>query len=339
MISADDKKIIVESIALEFHGQYDGAKKNLICDCPFCGKRAKFGLYVGPETEKKKVLSSHCFSCGVSFKDVNFMLMKIGRVDLMIKATASLDEKLDDTLFVLDKEVEIDDSLDIVELPDFYRRVFKHSYLSMRGFCFDDFDYFPVGITAGLNWRFDDYVIFPIVDEGDCVGYVARHLWSKGMIDDHNRKAKRRGEYLIRRFNNSIENGFSKLLYNYDSVVKGKTDTVIVAEGIFDVVAINRKLDLYDREDISVVATFGKKFSLVQIYKLQQKGVKTIVLAYDGDAVNAIKMIAAELLVYFNVMIADITDTSKDWDDLDECEVRGVFDNLKSVIQYKLTRI
>ena len=340
-ITNSDKELIIRELMVELSAQVDGSRKNLICRCPFCGKDNKFGIYIGSPTNRKPMLASHCFSCGKSYREINHLLLEIGRGDLVITTTADLDGGLNpDLLFSLESNDEIEDELMVVEMPDFYRRLFTHPYLAGRGFGFDDFEYFQVGTTRDLNWRYDNYVIFPVVDGGDIVGYVARHLWSKGDIDSHNSRAKRSGEYQIRRFNNSMENNFAKLLYNYDTVVGGETQTVIVAEGIFDVVALTRKLDLYDRGDMAVVATFGKKMSHIQIFKLQNKGVKSIILAFDGDAVDTTKQIATELSQYFKVLIADIPDPTKDWDDLPAEEVTEIFTNqLKTPIQYKLTKI
>ena len=284
---------------------------------------------------------SHCFSCGRSNQTLNRLLEEIGRMDLSITPTTNPQAELDtELLFPLVEGEEIDDSLCVVELPDFYKRTFSHPYLKKRGFSFDDYEYFPVGTTRGLNRRFDDYVIFPVIDSGDVVGYVARHLWSKDEIDRYNRKAKVRGEYRIRRFNNSTQNDFVRLLYNYDRVVERETDTVIIVEGIFDVVALTRKLELYDNSRIAVVATFGKKVSQVQIYKLQCKGVRTVVLGYDGDAVEAIKQTASVLSDYFDVFIADIDDPAKDWQDLTYAEILDIFSTrLKTPLEYKLTKI
>ena len=165
----------------------------------------------------------------------------------------------------------------------------------------------------------------PIIDRGDIVGYVSRHTWSKDEIDRHNSRVRRKGGYRILRFRNSTENDFVKLLYNYDAVKEGVTDTVIITEGIFDVVALTRKKELYDNESMAAVATFGKKISRTQIYKLQSKGVKTVILGYDGDAVEAIKKTADELNAYFRVLIADIPDAKKDWEDLSCEEIDDIF--------------
>lgn len=87
---------------------------------------------------------------------------------------------------------------------------------------------------------------------------MARHTWSKEAIDQYNQTAKRNGKYQIRRYNNSTDNDFVKLLYNYDAVIEDETDTVIIVEGVFDVIALTRKLELYDNTRVAVVATFGK---------------------------------------------------------------------------------
>lgn len=119
-----------------------------------------------------------------------------------------------------------------------------------------------------------------------------------------------------------------------------ETDTAVIVEGIFDVVALVRKLELYDNTSIAVVATFGKKISPIQIYKLQVKGVRTVIIGYDGDAVAAIKQAAEALSPYFEVFVADIADPEKDWQDLTFEEIFEVFtERLKSPIEYRLSKL
>lgn len=332
---------LVAEIKKELGAKEDGGRKNLIARCPYCRKEGKFGVFIGKETANKKRFMSHCFSCGRSTRTLEQLLSAIGRPDLFTSPVTDLDTKLESNLlFPLETEEEIDDTLGIVQLPDFYKRCFSHSYLKSRGFLFDDYEYFPVGSTGRLNFRFNDYVIFPVIDGGDVVGYVARHTSSKEEIDTFNRKAKTDGNYRILRFRNSTENDFSKLLYNYDTVLQDETEVVIIVEGIFDVIALTRKLELYDNKEVAVVATFGKKISQAQIYKLQKKGVLTVIVGYDGDAVQTIKKVAGELSVYFNVFIADIPAHDKDWEDLTDKEVYHVFAyNLKTPVEYKINKI
>jgi len=340
-IDRETKEYLIKELEFELHAKLDGGRKNLIVPtCPYCGKQGgKFGIFVGAETEKKKLFKSHCFSCGHTTKDINQLLDDIGRPDLKVEETASFNP-LEVPEFFGVEEDEIDDELEEVEMPEGYKRCYKNRYLKSRGFEFEDYDYFPVGTTRGLNFKFDDYVIFPIIDNGKAVGYVSRHIWSKADIDEYNNRAKRNGKYQIRRYNNSLENDFIKLLYNYDTVIEDETDTVIIVEGIFDVISLTRKLDLYENNRVSVVATFGKKISDTQIYKLQSKGVRTVVIGYDSDAMEAINKAANQLNEYFDVYIAKIDSDGKDWDEMPYEDIYQTFSyNLCTPVEYKLQTI
>jgi len=340
-INKDERNYIIRELEKELHAKLDGGRKNLIVEsCPYCGKGGgKFGIYVGKETEKKKLFMSHCFKCGHTTTDPNQLFEDIGRPDLKIEEHVTFSPIQIPEFFDIAEE-EIDDELVIVEMPESWKRCYKNQYLKSRGFIADDYEYFQVGTTRGLNFKFDDYVIFPIIDKGDIVGYVSRHTWSKDEIDQYNNRAKRNGKYQIRRYNNSLDNDFVKLLYNYDAVIEDETDTVIVVEGIFDVIALTRKLDLYENTSIAVVATFGKKISDAQIYKLQDKGVRTIILGYDSDATEAINKAAAQLNEYFDVYIAKIACDGKDWDEMSFWDIYDTFAyNLKTPIEFKLNTL
>lgn len=341
-ISKQDKEFLISELSIELHAKPDGSNKNLIAPvCPYCGKQGgKFGIYIGKETEKKKLFMAHCFSCGHTTKDINQLLEDIGRSDLKLVETADLGPLSGQNLIFQLEEDEIDDELSIVGMPEGWKRCYRSPYLKERGFIEEDYDYFRVGTTRGLNFRFDNYVVFPIIDAGDIVGYISRHIWPKERIDEYNRQARRAGKYEIRRYNNSTENDFVKLLYNYDSVIEDETDTVIIVEGVFDVIALTRKLELYNNHQIAVVATFGKKISQAQIYKLQSKGVSTVVIGYDGDAVGAINTAASQLNEYFETFIAYINNPEDDFDSMEFWEIYDVFSsNLKTPIEYKLNTI
>lgn len=337
-INRADKERIIHELEIEFHAKIDGGRKNLIFPvCPYCGhKGGKFGVYVGPETGKKRLFMAHCFSCGKTVKDTNQLLDDLGRPDLKIEETASFAPLEIPEFFSIEQD-EIDDDIVEVQMPEGWKRCYKNPYLKSRGFTFDDYDYFPVGTTRGMNFKFDDYVVFPIIDGGETVGYISRHTWSKDRIDAYNTRARLAGKYEIRRYNNSTENDYVKLLYNYDSVIEDETDTVILCEGVFDVIALTRKLNLYDNHRIVPVCTFGKKVSDAQIYKLQSKGVRTIIIGYDGDACQAINKAAKKLNEYFDVLIAYIEDSSQDFDSMDFWDIYDVFaSSLKTPIEYNL---
>lgn len=334
-------EFIIQELKIELNGHLDGSEKNLIAEyCPYCHKKNKFAVYVGKPSPRKPLFASHCFSCGKSNRELTPLLEHLGRTDLIFEATTSLDVELENTSLLFNNTGdEIDDSLDIIKPPKGFKRCYKNSYLKLRGFNADDYEYFPVGTTRGCNFKFDDYIIFPIIDEGDTVGWVGRHTWSKQEIDEHNRKAKRNGGFQLMRYKNSMENDFVKLLYNYDSIIEGETDTVILVEGIFDVIALTRKMELYDNHRVAVVATFGKKISNIQIYKLQSKGIKTVVVAYDGDAVEVIKTVSQQLKTYFDVYIADI-DGELDFDEMNYDQIYETFAyRIKTPIEYHLNKL
>lgn len=340
-ITREDRDLLIRELEIELHAKPDGSRKNLIVPvCPYCGKTGgKFGIYIGPETDRKKPFMSHCFSCHHTTKDINQLVEDIGRPDLKIQETADYSD-LSPIEIEEEDENEIDDELITVDMPDGWKRCYNNSYLNQRGFTSDDYDVFPVGTTRGLNFKFDDYIVFPIIDNQRTVGYIGRHTWSKDSIDEYNKQARRKGKYEIRRYNNSRDNDFVKLLYNYDAVIEDVTDTVIIVEGVFDAIALTRKLNLYDNQRIAVVATFGKKISDVQAYKLQAKGVRTVVIGYDGDAVEHINKAAAKLNDYFDTYIAYIEDPKADFDSMDFWEIFDTFSlNLKTPIEYKLQTV
>lgn len=298
-LTPEDKHQLIEELLIETGGKLDGSRKNiLISECPHCGHSGnKFGIYVGPETRFKKFGSSHCFYCGRSCRTLEDTFTALNIAHLIPSPTNNLNETLD-TLNLFEDE-EFDDDLDEISLPEHYKRTFKNRYLKSRGFWADDYEYFPVGTTRCMNREYDEYVIFPIIMDKKTVGYVSRHTWSKDDIDYYND----RHHYKIRRYKNSVENGFARLLYNYDAVISYKTDTVVLCEGVFDVIGLTRGLDLYDNERIQAVATFGKKISQEQMYLLQKKGVNTIVIGYDNDdaAAGSLRSIASMLEPYFDV--------------------------------------
>lgn len=340
--SENEKEFIIDELKSELKGRFDGARKNLIAEyCPYCHKKGKFAVYVGKSSASKPLFASHCFSCGKSNRSLKPLLEYIGRYDLITEATTELDSTIEEDSWLESPEEEIDDFLNIIDLPQSFKRCFTNDYLNHRGFIADDYSYFPVGTTNGFNFKLDDYVIFEIIDDGDVVGWVGRHIWSKEKIDKHNIEAKRKGKFCIMRYKNSTENDFVKLLYNYDSIVQGVTDTAIIVEGIFDAIALTRKLELYDNKRVAVVATFGKKISDTQIFKLQSKGIKNVVLAYDGDepGIKANKEISNKLKTYFDTFVADI-DGGYDFDELDTDSIYDVFSNrLKTPLEYNINKL
>lgn len=338
IISFDMRKSITDELLYDLNGKLDGSRRNiLVQNCPFCGHDGfKYGIYVGNDIGKKRFGMSNCYHCNRRFGNLQATLKALGREDLLPKETAELDDDDVDVSEIFTDE--IDDDLVEVSMPNGYKRCFKNKYLKSRGWVVDDYEYFPVGTNRAFDREFEDYVILEVRDEGRRVGYVARSTLSKEEIDSYNS----RHHFKIRRYKNSDEsegNGFSKMIYNYDAIEPMETHSVILCEGPFDVVGLNRKLELYDNKSIVPVATFGKKISQEQMFKLQKKGVEQIVIGYDNDAKETTSRVAMELDKYFDVLIADIPDgVGKDWDEMDVEDIYDVFaNNLKTIREFNLT--
>ena len=167
-------KVLINELLDETHGRLDGGHKNIIADCPWCGKKGKFGIRIKADQGNRKQFASHCFSCGRSTRTLEELCDLLNRPDLkphqnIREAIAMREEN------VLDDEDDIDDSLVEVQMPEGYKRTTKNRYLKSRGFINKDYTYFEVGTTRGLNFKFDAYIIIPIIEDGKYVGYVARH--------------------------------------------------------------------------------------------------------------------------------------------------------------------
>ena len=336
IITPEIRHSIAEELIYELNGKYDGAKKNILSLCPWCAHPGKkFGVYIGLDEGRKRFGASNCYHCNRHYGSLKATLKALGREDLLPTETAQLDDSETDISSMF--EDEIDDELVEIAMPRGYKRCYKHPYLKSRGWLMDDYEYFPVGTNRGFDREYNDYVILEIRDSGRLVGFVARSTLGKDEIDSYNA----RHHFKIKRYKNSCgtgTNGFSKMLYNYDAIEPMATHSVILCEGPFDVVGLNRKLELYDNRHIVPVATFGKKVSLEQMYKLQKKGVEQIVIGYDNDAKETTSRIAMELDKYFDVLIADIPNgVGKDWDEMDVEDIYDVFAfNLKTIREFNL---
>lgn len=334
-LSVELQHQIADELLADLNGKLDGGRRNILVQhCPFCGKdNYKFGIYIGPTTGSKTFGACNCYHCNRKCRNLKSTLEALGRMDLMPKETADLKSELVKEINLFEDD-EVDDGLVEISMPKGYKRCFKNAYLKSRGFIADDFEYFPCGTNRNIDIKFADYVLLEIRDASRLVGFVGRHTWSKEDIDEYNARHR----YQIRRYNNSIDNGFGKLLYNYDAIKPYETQTVILCEGAFDAIALTRKLDLYENHDIVPVATFGKKISEVQIYKLQAKGVEQIVLGYDADAKDTTSKVAMQLDNYFDVYIADLDYANgKDWDEMSDERIYDIFaNNLKTVREFNL---
>lgn len=301
-ISDNELKNILINPKLNKRGQY-------ICDCPFCGKESHF--YISKETQLWD-----CKKCG-EFGSIIKLLKQLDKIYLLQGSTIEIKEKIESLRSLIDEneteDIELKE-LPTIKMPIKWRLYDKPSiYLKSRKISTEDIKRYNIGYSNILS-KYQNYLLIPIYDNGKIKGFIGRYANKKVPKDKL-------------RYNNSFGTEFASLLFGYDEIIKGKTTTVILVEGIFDKIAVDKFLKLYIFPEIKCVCTFGKKISDVQIKKLLIKDITNIILLYDFDALKEIKKIGLELQEHF---ITNITYTKKK--DIDECnleEALEVFDNLQ----------
>jgi len=316
LLTVDELSEVLEDVRL------DGRKRNIVCDCPYCGKKSKFGVSIIKEGNPFR-----CFSCNETGRNIKLMSF-FGRLDLITEFVEN--ENVLENVILSTEEDEIDVGLEEEVLPPRSKRVVFDNYLDSRNWYDESYYYIPV--YKSKDFKYLDYIIIPITMYNKTVGYISRHKWSKKKIDNFNKKAKINNTYQILRYRNSEGNEFGKMLGGFDQIVSGETHTAILVEGYMDVENISKQLNLYENDEVKCVCTFGKKISVEQIYHLQNVGIKNVIVLYDLDAVEDVKKI--NLSKYFNVLVGSIDDASdlKDGDDAGDInyeQIQEIWENLK----------
>lgn len=310
-ISDEDLRTIINVEKETRSGQY-------ISTCPFCNKSQHF--YINKKTQKWD-----CKKCGESggiFK----LLRHLDKLYLLGAPTVKKVDEIKSIRQIQEDEAE-QSSGEIKPLPELKMpagfKVFDYvsPYLQQRHITMEDIRHWEFGQTRIVS-RFIDYLLIPIRDGGKIRGYIGRYA-SRHVPD---------GKL---RYSNSLNTDFSCLLFGYDDIIEGETETVIITEGLFDAIAVTKKLNLFDDNTIRAVCTFGKKISETQIKKLLAKKIRKVILLYDYDALKDIRHYASLLNEYFSVRVA-IALGKKDIDECTLSEVVEVFSNLRSVNHFNL---
>lgn len=302
LISDDDLKDLLINPKPTRSGQY-------IADCPLCGKEQHF--YISRKTQMWDC--KKCHEYGSIYK----LLRLLDKTYLLAGSTIEEKERIESIREMTQELVSNDDTeiseLPVKKMPVGWKVSAKSTkYLLSRGITPEDCKRYNIGATDMFR-RYENYVLIPVYDGGEIRGFLGRYGARK--VPDNKL-----------RYNNSIGTEFAELLFGYDEITDN-TSTVILVEGVFDKIAVDKVLHLWDGEEVKCVCTFGKKISDKQIKKLMLKGVTNVILLYDFDAVKEIKKYGLELEKYF---VTSITYTNKK--DIDECsedEALEVFTQLK----------
>lgn len=286
-----------------------------ISTCPFCGKQSHF--YINCITQQ-----FDCKKCGVS-GGIYKLLKHFDKLYLLGAPTVKNNSTIKSIREIQNNEIQNNDEnklLPEVKMPvGFKTYTYVTPYLQQRGLDLYDIKYWQFGQTK-ISTRYIGYVLIPIFDEGKIRGFVGRYA-SKIVPDDK------------LRYSNSLGTDFSCLLFGYDDIVEGNTDTVIITEGLFDAISVTKKLNLFADNSVRAVCTFGKKISQMQINKLLKKQIRKVILLYDYDALKEIKYYSSLLNEYFDTKVA-VAFGKKDIDECTLDEVIEVFENIREVNQF-----
>lgn len=322
-------KLKLETLKSLFPNSFlDYHKENLMTQCPWCGI-SEFGISLKDNHTFNCFRKAKCGETGNIYK----LLKKIDRVDLLgFDGIESIkyDERLEN---IIEKKIEsnIDLSIETIEPPLGWKRIYSNYYLENRDF--DSFEKWEVGATK-LFRKLKDHVVLLIRDGGEIKGYVARIAKAKEEL----REMEIQLDKKIPRYQNS-KTDFTKLLGGYDEINE-KTTTIILVEGAFGKEAVDRHLELDKQDEVKCCCTFGAKLSEEQIFKLQLKGIKHIVLFFDIDVINKIKKYTMEYLNEFeSVKIIHTSRPDVDPADLNKEELISIYNNKIDPIAFYFNKI
>lgn len=287
--------------------------------CPFCGKSKHF--YINKRTQL-----FDCKKCGVT-GSIYKLLKHLDKTYLIGDKSVEFTEQIKSIRNSLQEELITEQTINELpkrNMPPGFRICVANKYLTSRGITRNDCKRYKIGETK-VVFKYRNYILFPIYDNGEVRGFVGRY-GNKIVPKDR------------LRYNNSLDTDFASLLYGYDEIILGETETVIVVEGIFDKIACDKKLRLCDDNSVRCVCTFGKKISNIQIQKLIAKNVTNIILSWDFDALKEIKSYGKDLDRYFNVSVA-VSTNKKDIDECTQTEVIEIFSNVQSISEFSVNVI
>lgn len=308
-IADEDLRSIIKVDKETRSGQY-------ICTCPWCYKPLHFYI----DKKNQAFECKKCWTAGSIYK----LLKHLDKTYLIGDKSVEYQDKIDSIRKQIEDAINKDKDIELEELPERKMPVGfevckNNKYLLSRGIGRRDCERYHIGETR-LSFKFRNYILIPIYDDGAIRGFLGRY------------GAKKVPEDKLR-YNNSLNTEFAELLFGYDEIVKGETETVIITEGVFDKISVDQKLGLWDDNSVKCVTTFGKKISDVQIKKLLLKNVTNVIVSWDYDALKEIKEYGMKLLKYFDVFVG-ISTKEKDLGDCTAEEVVEVYQNIKPITKF-----
>lgn len=319
---------LLENVTLSY------GKQDLYSKCPWCGEQ-EFGISLKENHVFNCFRKKQCGETGNIFK----LLKKLDRLDLLGNNGIPLiryDQRLENIIEQKIETEKLDLHIDTITPPVGFKRIYSNFYLENRNF--DSFEKYEIGTTK-LMPKLKDHVILLVKDGGEIKGYIARIALDKHQLKEQELKLGHK----IPRYRNSTTD-FTKLLVGYDEINE-KTNTVILVEGAFGKENVDRLLKLDQQDIIKCCSTSGAKISPEQIFKLQLKNIKHLILFFDIDVINKIKRYTLEYLNEFETIkiiyskYKDEEGKDKDPADLSEQEMMEVYNNQIDPIKFYFDKV
>ena len=296
-------------------------------ECPWCGRAGKFGFIF-----KGKSGVTHCFFCDTS-KPVSIFLKETGRTELLsFEREFVSGSKLKS---LRPKKTKIKDEIKDVSLPRGIKRLKNDPYLDGRGFTKEHYKLFQPSFTKHfIEHKLHDTIIFKIFNNGKLVSWLARSRKSYEWHKENLEQFKAGEARLHLRYTNSEGTEFEKILGGLDEITEN-TEVVIVCEGLFDKINVDRRLKLNKFEETKCIFTFGNKFSSEQMNLLKaKKSVKTVILMYDHGTVKISREVGLNLSNYWQTWIAHLDDPDIDPGDMTLKQLNKVLGSVYSPMNY-----
>lgn len=329
-----DKDRIIQELGLRKFG-VKGWMRSEETVCPQCGRSDKSGILFTGDSG-----IFNCMRCSLKMP-LNKFLRDIGREELVSGQGYTTSSKR--LLRYLQEEQKEEEIREMPEkrLPVGFKEVDFDEYLESRGFLERHYQLFKPGTTR-IDLKRKHCVIFQIFDEnGKRVGWLSRSKLSKEWHKHNLTEFKKGNEELVLRYDNSPNTDFSSILGGVQELTD-KTDTVILVEGLFDKVNVDRELSLNDSEEIKCLFTFGDSLKKGQIDKLRlYPNVTKIYLLYDYNTIENSKqyglMLMEELGV--DVRVCEIRKEGKDPGNLTSEELLTIIDESVGAVQFKIGKL
>jgi hypothetical protein len=335
---AVDQERIIEYFGLKPFGSKNWFRSNQLV-CPNCGQNDEFALRFSDNGAVLHCL--HSKTCNNYSTSLRAYLNSIGKSDLVnYEKSINLEAFPDFTEQKIEENTGILEELPIKKPPIGFKRVDFDEYLDSRGFLPKHYDLFKVGITK-LDPRYKKHLIFQIINSEDqSNGWLARSRESKEWHKANLERFKEGKGNLVLRYDNSPNTDFGMMLGGYNEITEN-THTIIIVEGLFDKINIDKQLSLLDHEEIKGLFSFGDTLTPEQIDLINKKeNITTVYLLYDEGTISKSKQYGMKLMeTKKDIRVCEIQKKDLDPGEMNTNELLEAFEQSVSPIAFNFDKI